>query len=56
MWSPEQYLRFEKERAQPFYDLLSMVERRPQMRVIDLGCGSGALTRSSYPLLARDRA
>lgn len=51
MWSPEQYLRFEKERAQPFYDLLSMVERRPQMRVMDLGCGTGALTKELHEML-----
>ena len=51
MWSPEQYLRFEKERAQPFFDLLSLVEPRPQMRVVDLGCGTGALTRELHEKL-----
>ena len=44
MWSPEQYQRFEKQRGQPFYDLLALVEPRSRMHVVDLGCGTGALT------------
>jgi trans-aconitate 2-methyltransferase len=44
-WSPEQYERFREERSQPFYDLLALVERRPAMRVVDLGAGTGELTR-----------
>jgi trans-aconitate 2-methyltransferase len=44
-WDPEQYSQFAAERARPFHDLLAMVARRPGMRVIDLGCGSGELTR-----------
>ena len=43
-WNPTQYDRFKAERQQPFFDLAAMVERRPVMRVIDLGCGSGELT------------
>ena len=43
-WNPEQYHRFRNERTQPFYDLAAMVQVRPGMRVIDLGCGSGELT------------
>ena len=45
MWDPAQYERFKDERAQPFHDLLSLIERRPAMRIIDLGCGTGELTR-----------
>lgn len=48
MWSPDQYLQFEKERSQPFFDLLSLVEPRPQMRMVDLGCGTGALTQQLH--------
>jgi len=43
-WDPAQYTRFEDERSQPFYDLAALVDRRPMMRVVDLGCGTGALT------------
>jgi len=44
-WNPEQYERFRNERSQPFYDLLDMVEPVPGGRAIDLGCGTGELTR-----------
>lgn len=43
-WSPAQYERFNDERSRPFFDLLALVEPRPAMRVIDLGCGTGELT------------
>ena len=43
-WDPEQYARFEAERAQPFTDLAALVERDVAMRVADLGCGTGRLT------------
>ncbi|MGH9580024.1 MAG: methyltransferase domain-containing protein [Terriglobales bacterium] len=44
-WDPAQYERFRQERSQPFYDLLALVRPRPGMRVVDLGCGTGDLTR-----------
>jgi len=44
-WDPAQYDRFKNERAQPFYDLMAMVQARPGMRIYDLGCGTGELTR-----------
>src|SRR5450432_4147585 len=43
-WNPAQYERFRAERAQPFHDLLALVEPRPSMRAIDLGCGTGDMT------------
>ena len=43
-WDPDLYERFKAERSQPFYDLAALVEARPGMRVLDLGCGSGELT------------
>ena len=51
-WDPEQYERFRAERSQPFYDLLSLVRRRPRMRVVDLGCGTGELTQVLHRQLA----
>lgn len=44
-WSPEQYERFKQQRSQPFYDLLALVERGSVATVVDLGCGTGELTR-----------
>ena len=44
-WQPDQYARFRAEREQPFYDLLDLVQPVPGGRVVDLSCGTGALTR-----------
>lgn len=54
MWSAEQYERFKAERRQPFDDLLSLLERRPRMRVVDLGCGTGELTRALHESLGAE--
>lgn len=43
-WQPDQYERFAAERAQPFYDLLGLVQGAGPDRVVDLGCGTGSLT------------
>ncbi len=51
-WNPEQYERFKRERQAPFFDLLSMVDGRSAMRVIDLGCGTGELTAKLHETLA----
>src|SRR5258705_13328615 len=44
-WDPRQYDKFQREREQPFYDLLAMVRPADGMRAVDLGCGTGKLTR-----------
>lgn len=44
-WDPGQYERFAAERAQPFWDLAALVDdSSPIGRMVDLGCGTGALT------------
>jgi trans-aconitate 2-methyltransferase len=54
MWNPEQYERFKVERAQPFHDLLALVEHRPRMQIVDLGCGTGELTRELHQHLSAE--
>ncbi|KAA0992966.1 methyltransferase domain-containing protein [Dyadobacter aurulentus] len=44
-WSPETYNKFKSERFAPFYDLMDLVKVKPGLHVIDLGCGTGELTR-----------
>jgi trans-aconitate 2-methyltransferase len=44
-WDPRQYDKFQREREQPFYDLLALVRPDLGMQVVDLGCGTGKLTR-----------
>ncbi len=50
-WKPAQYDRFKAERTAPFFDLLALVAPRAGMRVVDLGCGTGALTRTLHERL-----
>lgn len=44
-WDPTQYHKFTAERFAPFDDLAALIEVREGLRVIDLGCGTGELTR-----------
>jgi len=45
-WDPPQYGRFERERAQPFFDLVARLPDGAVRRAADLGCGPGPLTRT----------
>ena len=54
MWNPDQYLRFAAERKQPFLDLMALVERRPNLSVVDLGCGTGEWTRELHDHLGAE--
>jgi trans-aconitate 2-methyltransferase len=44
-WNPDKYHQFQSQRSAPFDDLLKLVDARPGLRVVDLGCGTGELTR-----------
>jgi trans-aconitate 2-methyltransferase len=50
-WNPDQYGRFAAERRQPFLDLLALVHPIPQGHAVDLGCGTGELTRALHERL-----
>jgi trans-aconitate 2-methyltransferase len=47
-WQPETYARFATERSRPFHDLLDLVAPIPGGRAVDLGCGTGELTRELH--------
>ncbi len=51
-WNPEQYTRFRAERSRPGHDLAALVQHRPGMRVLDMGCGNGELTAWLHERLA----
>ncbi|HEV7205181.1 MAG TPA: trans-aconitate 2-methyltransferase [Jatrophihabitans sp.] len=48
-WDPSQYARYADERGRPFADLLARVRADAPRRVVDLGCGPGALTAGLVP-------
>jgi len=51
VWNPELYERFKVERARAYYDLRSLLKMASGMRVLDLGCGTGNLTRRLHDFL-----
>ena len=54
-WDPNQYHKFQAQRSAPFYDLLALVDVRQALKVIDLGCGTGELTRKLADTLPDSR-
>jgi trans-aconitate 2-methyltransferase len=50
-WNPAQYEKFRQEREQPYFDLMALVRPSAAMRIVDLGCGTGALTRELHARL-----
>lgn len=51
VWNPEQYEKFKDERQRPFFDLMMMVKAEEEMRVADLGCGTGEPTQRLHRFL-----
>jgi trans-aconitate 2-methyltransferase len=45
-WNPAQYDKFKNERSQPFFDLMDLIHGNIKNgKAIDLGCGTGELTK-----------
>lgn len=44
-WNPDRYHQFQAQRAAPFEDALALVNVRSGLTAVDLGCGTGELTR-----------
>src|SRR4051794_3751358 len=48
-WNPAQYEKFNRQRAKPFYDLMKLIQPSLEKGTfgygVDLGCGTGELTR-----------
>ena len=47
-WNPDDYERYRHERSQAFRDLAALVKPAPGLEVVDLGCGTGELTRELH--------
>ncbi len=45
VWNPTQYEKFKAERSRPFKDLVKLVRGRSFDFAVDLGCGTGELTK-----------
>lgn len=44
-WNPDIYNEFKEKRYAPFYDLLNHISVNHPRRILDLGCGTGELTK-----------
>lgn len=54
-WNPDTYNQFKSERFAPFYDCLNLITIKDGINVIDLGCGTGELTRKLADALPGSR-
>ncbi len=54
-WNPDQYQLFQAARSAPFEDVLALISVRENMRVVDLGCGTGELTAKLADKLPNSR-
>jgi trans-aconitate 2-methyltransferase len=55
VWNPNQYEKFKSERAKPFWDLVDLVDPSGIKTALDLGCGTGELTRSLHLRIRAER-
>ena len=44
-WNPDQYHKFQAARSAPFEDIAALITVREGLCAVDLGCGTGELTR-----------
>ncbi len=44
-WNPEVYNKFRENRVEPFYNLINNIHGKPDVNILDLGCGTGELTK-----------
>lgn len=54
-WNPGQYEKFKSERSRPFHDLVSLVQPSGVRTIVDLGCGTGELTKQLHEKLKAER-
>ncbi|MBS7252364.1 methyltransferase domain-containing protein [Flavobacterium branchiicola] len=50
-WDPKKYNEFKEDRYKPFEDLTNHIVDKPNLEVIDLGCGTGELTQKLSNML-----
>ncbi|MCK5391165.1 MAG: methyltransferase domain-containing protein, partial [Deltaproteobacteria bacterium] len=55
-WNPELYHKFQKERFEPFKDLMDLMVVREGLSALDLGCGTGELTEMVLDMLPESEA
>src|SRR4051812_25117185 len=47
-WNPQQYEKFREERSRPFWDLAGKIDFKGTTSLLDVGCGTGELTRALH--------